>query len=328
MNIGVIGLGIIGSVWARHYADAGKLAGAWNRTPKPDFPQWRNSPEEVAAAADVIQIVVADPPAVRGVLKRIAKKLGAGKIVVQSSTIDPASSEEFARIVTGRGARYLEAPFTGSKPAAEQKQNVFYLGGDRALIAEVEPFLALLSSDRFVIGTNVQAATVKLAMNLNLAAHMQGLAESLTLARRAGIADDTFFDVLRKNIGFSGVAKLKEPKLRERDFSPQFSVKHLHKDLRLASQTAGRGDLPLLETVRKELKAAEQRGLAEQDFSALVLMLQNPDLPTQSPEAGGDGAAAATPEPPPAGATREQGGTGATPAAGSGAPGGFTPTPA
>ena len=70
-TIGVIGLGIIGGVWTRHYAAAGVLAGCWNRTPKPDAPQWKDTPEAVAAAADMVQIVVADPPAVQDVLARI-----------------------------------------------------------------------------------------------------------------------------------------------------------------------------------------------------------------------------------------------------------------
>ena len=72
-NIGVIGLGIIGAVWARHYAAAGKLAGAWNRTSQPDFPSWKATAAEVARAADVIQIVVADPAAVRAVLSLIVR---------------------------------------------------------------------------------------------------------------------------------------------------------------------------------------------------------------------------------------------------------------
>ena len=122
-TIGVIGLGIIGGAWLKHYAAAGRLAGCWNRTPQPLAPVWKNSPGEVAAAADVIQIVVADPPAVAAILEKILPQLGPGKIVVQSSTIDPASSEKFSAQVTARGAPcYLEAPFTGSKPAAEARQ--------------------------------------------------------------------------------------------------------------------------------------------------------------------------------------------------------------
>src|SRR5262245_25838852 len=120
-TIGVIGLGIIGGVWAKNYDAAGVLAGAWNRTEQLDFPKWKNSARDVVAAADVVQIVVADPPAVQSVIDAILPALGPGKIVVQSSTIDGESSEDFLKQVAARGACYLEAPFTGSKPAAEQK---------------------------------------------------------------------------------------------------------------------------------------------------------------------------------------------------------------
>jgi 3-hydroxyisobutyrate dehydrogenase-like beta-hydroxyacid dehydrogenase len=285
-TIGVIGLGIIGGAWTRNYAADGLLAGCWNRTPQPQMPAWKNSPEEVVAAADVVQIVVADPPAVAGILEKILPRLGPGKIVVQSSTIDPASSEKFSAQVTARGARYLEAPFTGSKPAAENRQTVFFLGGDEGLVAEVEPLLSRISAHRFHIGTGGQAAAIKLALNLNILAQMEGLAEALTIARRAGVGDDMFFRVLEKNVSYSPLMKLKEPKLRAGDFSPQFSVKHMHKDMRLAtamvhsasSGRAGSGQgganrLPLLEALRERLRQVEERGGADEDFSALIKLL-------------------------------------------------------
>jgi 3-hydroxyisobutyrate dehydrogenase-like beta-hydroxyacid dehydrogenase len=273
-SIGILGLGIIGEVWAKNYASAGRLAGTWNRTAKPDAPAWKDSPEAVAEVSDVIQIVVADPPAVQGILTRILPKLGARKVVVQSSTIDPASSAKFEKLVTEAGARYLAAPFTGSKPAAEQRQTVFYLGGDRELIAELEPLLSLISSKRFVIGTNEQACTLKLAMNLNIAAQMQALSEALMSCRWAGISDDVFFDALSHNVSYSGVAKLKEPKLRAGDFSPQFSMKHMHKDMRLMSGVAGCADLPVLDAVREALKTAEARGMGDEDYSAIIKLLE------------------------------------------------------
>jgi 3-hydroxyisobutyrate dehydrogenase-like beta-hydroxyacid dehydrogenase len=272
-TIGILGLGIIGSVWGRHYQAAGVLGGAWNRTPQPDFPEWRSSPLTVAEHCDVLQIVVADPPAVRHLLSQVLPVLGPGKAVVQSSTIDPDSSDEFHRLVTGRGARYLEAPFTGSKPAAEQKQTVYYLGGDKVLIEALEPLLRLVSTARFIIGDHRQAATLKLAMNLNIAAQMEALSEAITLARRAGISDDTFFGALEKNVSYSGLVKLKEPKLRAGDFSPQFSVKHLAKDLRLAASISGADTLPLLQTVRDRLGAAEGAQLGDEDFAAIIKLL-------------------------------------------------------
>ncbi|HTX64238.1 MAG TPA: NAD-binding protein, partial [Opitutaceae bacterium] len=102
---------------------------------------------------------------------------------------------------------------------------------------------------------------------------LEGLCEALTFTRRAGIGDDTFFAALAGNAGYSPFAKLKEPKLRTGDFAPQFSVKHMHKDMRLASATAGAGRLPLLEAVRERLKLAEDRGSADADFSVLIQLL-------------------------------------------------------
>ncbi|MCF7689904.1 MAG: NAD(P)-dependent oxidoreductase [Cephaloticoccus sp.] len=272
-KIGVIGLGIIGRIWAGHYQSAGVLVGTWNRTAKPDAPLGLASPEAVATAADVVQIVVADPPAVEAILTRILPTLGPGKIVVQSSTIDPASSSKFRDLVSATGARYLEAPFTGSKPAAEAQQTVYYLGGDSALIQELEPLFNIVSSSRFHIGDNVQACTLKLAMNLNISAHMQALCEALTMVRRAGVTDEVFFNALGKNASSSGVTKLKEPKLRAGDYSPQFSVKHMLKDMRLASRINGCEDFPVLDVVRDRLAQADRAGYADEDFAALMKLL-------------------------------------------------------
>ena len=148
-SIGVLGLGIIGEIWANRYQVAGRLAGAWNRKPKPHCPQWKHSALEVAAAADVTHIVVADPPAVAGLLDAILPALGKGKAVVQSSTIDPASATAFAARVRATGAAYVESPFTGSKPAAEAGAVVFFMGGDLAALDAVEPLLAHVSETRF-----------------------------------------------------------------------------------------------------------------------------------------------------------------------------------
>ena len=273
-TIGVLGLGIIGGVWARHYHAAGVLAGAWNRTALPDFPKWTATPLAVAQASDIVQIVVADPPAVRTLLAQILPALGPGKVVVQSSTIDPKSSDEFYTAVTATGARYLEAPFTGSKPAAEQKQVVYYVGGDAATVADMDGMLGLVSLVRLHIGDHRQATVLKLAMNLNIAAQMEALSEAITLARRAGISDDVFFGALARNASQSGLTKLKEPKLRAGDFSPQFSVKHMLKDMRLASGIDGTAGFPVLDAMRERLAAADAAGLADQDFSVLVKLLE------------------------------------------------------
>lgn len=273
-SIGVLGLGIIGAIWARHYHEAGVLAGAWNRTPKPVCPKSMESAFDVARASDAIQIVVADPQAVSDVIDAILPALDGSKTVIQSSTIDPESSEAFRSQVVAAGARYIEAPFTGSRPAAEEKQTVFYLGAAGPLCDAVERLLACVSSHRLRIGNHRQACALKLAMNLNIAAQMQALVEARAICMRSGINDDVFFDALSRNVSYSGLTRLKEPVLRTNDFSPMFSVKHMHKDMRLASGMAEGADCAVLKTITERLAATETAGYADEDFAALAKLLR------------------------------------------------------
>ena len=269
VETGVLGLGIIGSIWARHLQADGCLRGAWNRTPQPSFPAWRATPAAVADAAEALLVVVADPPAVESVLRALQPQLGPRHLVIQNSTIDPASSRRFAALVHACGAAYVEAPFTGSKPAAENRKTVFYLGGDPQAVARAEPVLAQLSEQRFVIGSGEQAATLKLACNLQIAAQLEALCEALAWARRAGVTDEIFFRALRANAAWSGVSALKEPKLRAGDFTPQFSVKHMLKDMRLAA-AAEATRLPLGTLLAERLRLAAAHGWADEDMAALL----------------------------------------------------------
>jgi 3-hydroxyisobutyrate dehydrogenase-like beta-hydroxyacid dehydrogenase len=132
-----------------------------------------------------------------------------------------------------------------------------------------------LSARRFDIGTVEQAATLKLAMNLQIASIAQALTEALTLARSAGVSDELFFEVMEVNVAKSGVSALKRPKLLEADYSPQFSVKHMAKDLRLALETAADGTAPLTRALAAIYQEGIQRGWGEEDFIGLVRLLQN-----------------------------------------------------
>jgi 3-hydroxyisobutyrate dehydrogenase-like beta-hydroxyacid dehydrogenase len=274
MNISILGLGIIGSAWAKNLIADGHNVRCWNRTPK-DFPNFHASILDAVDQAEVIFIIVADPPAVRSVLDQIAPKLGVGQLVIQSSTISAKWTLQFAEQVRKTGAAFLEAPFTGSKLAAEQRQTVYYLGGEAEIVRLAGPILEPLSSTILHIGPLGSASSLKLAMNLNIAGVAQTLSESLTLCRRAGIADETYFAALARNASHSGVADLKEPKLRKRDFSPQFSLKHMAKDLRLALETAADLSLQLEQTAH--LKGIYDQGIsagwADDDFIGLVRLM-------------------------------------------------------
>lgn len=274
-NVAVLGLGLIGSIWAKHYATDGRLAATWSRSPKPDLPFQIEDIEACAAKSEFIQLCLYDADSVREVLQQLLPHLNARHTVIQSSTIDGESAEEFSRLVQDSGARYIEAPFTGSKPAAEERKTVFFLGGEDKVVEAAESVLKTISTKRFHIGTPKQAASVKLAMNLQISGISQALCESITMTRDAGIHDDIFFDVMKQNVAWSGLSALKEPKLREADFSPQFSIKNMHKDMRLAKKTAG-GKMPLLETIADCLQAAEDAGYGEDDFISLIRSLDKP----------------------------------------------------
>jgi 3-hydroxyisobutyrate dehydrogenase-like beta-hydroxyacid dehydrogenase len=272
MKIAVLGLGIIGSAWAANLIEDGYEVRAWNRTPKP-FPHAVPTAVAAASGSDIVIIVVADPPAVSSILDAIEPVLKAGQTVIQSSTISESWATEFAARVHATGARYIDAPFTGSKPAAEARKTVFYLGGEERDIEAVRPVLERLSQTILHIGPVGKASSLKLAMNVNIAGVALALTESLAIARKAGIKDDIYFQALHVNASRSGVSDLKEPKLKARDYTPQFSVKHMLKDIGLALDTAEDTPLALTKAVEALYLRGAEAGMADEDFISLARLV-------------------------------------------------------
>ena len=125
------------------------------------------------------------------------------------------------------------------------------------------------------IGSIGSASSLKLAMNLNIAGIAQTLCESLTLCRKAGISDDIYFNALSCNASHSGVSDMKESKLRQSEYSPQFSLKHMAKDLRLALETADEFSLSLEQTrhLKNIYDNGVSSGLSDDDFIGLIRLL-------------------------------------------------------
>ncbi len=277
VKVTILGLGIIGEAWAHNLEADGIPLALWNRTAK-NRPHTFADPAAAVRGASHIIIVVSDAEAVRSVVRQIAPALVPGQVVIQSSTLSPAVVREVAQVVEGKGASFLDAPFTGSKPAAEKRETVYYVGGDAATIEAARPVLARLSKAILPIGGIGAATALKLAMNLNIAGVAQTLCESLSLARSAGIADDTYFDALRLNVSNSGVVALKERLIREKDYAPQFSLKHMYKDLRQAKEVADKRYFPLMDRMMEVYEAGTGRGFSEDDFISLIRLLERPDL--------------------------------------------------
>jgi 3-hydroxyisobutyrate dehydrogenase-like beta-hydroxyacid dehydrogenase len=277
MKIAVLGLGIIGSAWAKNLIADGHDVRCWNRTPK-EFPNFTPSIQEAVAGAEAIFILVSDPAAVQSVLEQVLPELRPGQLVIQSSTISAEWTIKFDKMVRDTGALFLEAPFTGGALAAEKRQTVYYLGGDTSVVERATPVLKSIAGAIQHIGPLGTASSLKLAMNLNIAGVAQTLCESLTLCRAAGISDEIYFEALSHNSSRSRTADQKEPKLRQRDYSPQFSVKNMDKDLRLALETADSLSLTLGQTehLKQIYDSGIKAGWKDDDFIGLIRDIEKP----------------------------------------------------
>ncbi len=269
-NVGLIGLGIIGTRVAAGLRAAGFQTYLWNRSAKP-APNFLGSPAEVAQVADIIQIFVADAAALFEVLEMMGDALTPEHVVVCCATVGPEAVIEAARFVQGRGAGFLDAPFTGSKVAAEKRELVYYIGGDDAVFQRAKAVLEATSKAIVRIGEIGHAATVKVVTNMISAVTVQTLAEGLAIVQRAGLNPEVLAAAIRENACRSGVVELKLPKMVAGDFEPHFSLKHMFKDVQLGIQMANSLDLeiPVTTVTAGVMFGAMNRGWGDLDFSAL-----------------------------------------------------------
>ena len=270
-NVGVLGLGIIGSRVAENLRDRGFHVFVWNRNPRP-VPNFVGAPAELAEMCDYIQIFVSDDDALLDVIRQLAPALGPRHIVIAHPTVAPHSMLTAADLVERRGARFVEAPFTGSKMGAEKGELVFYVAGDEVALREARPILEASSKEIIEMGQIGQATVVKLATNIVTGASVQALAEGLALINSAGIPAEKFVAALQNNASSSKTLAMKLPKMIENNFEPHFALKHMLKDMKIASQLGLSHHLELAVTTaaRDRLLEQEQRGYAEEDFSVIA----------------------------------------------------------
>lgn len=270
-NIGVIGLGIIGSRVAAHLREKGFHVFVWNRTLR-RVPNFVGTPAEIAEMCDYVQIFVSDDDALLDVANQLTPALAPRHIVLAHSTVSPHSMRAAAEIVERRGARFIEAPFTGSKMAAEKGALVYYVAGDDAALREARPILEASSKEIMVIGEIGQATAVKIATNMVTAASVQAAVEALALAKTVGLPLEKFVEAMRGNASYSETLAMKLPKMIEANFEPHFSLKHMLKDIQIASRLGLSHYLELAVTgaTRERLLEQMQRGYGDDDYSSLA----------------------------------------------------------
>jgi 3-hydroxyisobutyrate dehydrogenase-like beta-hydroxyacid dehydrogenase len=270
-NVGLIGLGIIGSRVRDVLRKKGFHVFVWNRTPRP-VPNFVGAPAELAEMCDFIQIFVSDDEALLEVAKQLSPGLAARHVVIAHSTVAPHSMVAAAEIIQRRGARFLEAPFTGSKEAAENGQLVYYVGGDEAALGEARPILEASSREIMIIGEVGQATAIKIATNMVTAATVQATAEGLALMQATGLPLEKFVAAMKGNASNSKTLDLKLPKMVAGNFEPHFSVKHMLKDMQIASRLglSQHLELGVTSAARDRLLEQMQRGHGDEDYSAVV----------------------------------------------------------
>ena len=270
-NIGVIGLGIIGRAVAAHLRRKGLPVFVWNRSPRP-VPNFVGSPGELANLCDFIQIFVSDDEALLQTVEQLSADLAPRHMVVAHSTVAPDSMRAAAEIVECRGARFVEASFTGSKLAAEKGELVYYVGGTARALREARPILEASSKEIVEIGAVGQASAIKIATNMITAASVQAAAEALALVQALGVPLEKFVEAMRANASYSTTLAMKLPKMLQRDFEPHFSVKHMLKDMEIANQIALSRylDLGLTAAARDQLVEQMQWGHGDYDYSAVA----------------------------------------------------------
>ena len=284
-NLGFIGLGSMGSRIAKRLLVAGHRVSGYNRTRTKAESliqagmQWKDSPREVAQAADITLSMVRDSAALSSVADGpdgILAGLSAGKIYVDMSTVSPSLTRDLAGRVAAAGAQMLDAPVSGSIPAVEAGTLVIYVGGSEDALEKARPVFEALSQKIIHVGENGQAITTKIAINLNLPTQLISLFEGLLLAERSGVPRATALDSLLNSVAASPAMKYRAPLILNMPEEVWFSAAMMQKDLRLALELGKElgVELRTVELAQEMLSKAVDLGWGDEDFAVLFRVVE------------------------------------------------------
>jgi 3-hydroxyisobutyrate dehydrogenase-like beta-hydroxyacid dehydrogenase len=284
MNLGYIGLGVMGGRMAARLLEKGHRVTGYNRTrSKAEWliergMAWADSPRAVAQASDATFIMVSDSAALEAVTlgaDGVVSGLSSGKLVIDMSTISPDVSRAVAGRVRAAGADMVDAPVSGSPLTLEQGKLSMMVGGDRATFDRVKPILEDIGPKVTHVGPNGLALSMKIAINLSLAVQMLAFSEGVLLAEKSGISRATAVDVMTHSVIASPMIQYRGPFVLERPEDAWFNVRMMQKDLTLALDMGRQLHVPLpTTTVTSDfLMAARDAGLSDEDFAAVFQLL-------------------------------------------------------
>jgi 3-hydroxyisobutyrate dehydrogenase-like beta-hydroxyacid dehydrogenase len=281
MNIGFIGLGIMGSRMAANLQKGGHSLVVHNRTRKKakrllsSGAAWGDSPAELAKQAEVIFTMLAHPDAVEetalgkdGFLSHLPR----GRMWIDCSTVNPSFSRKMAAEAQARGIRFLGAPVTGSKGQAAEAKLVFWAGGEAADLAACRPLLQCMGDRIVYCGGQGMGASLKMVMNQLLGTMMAAFAEGLVLGESLGLSRQVLFEALLNGPAAAPILAVKRERIEKDDYgAADFPLRWLQKDLHLASVSAYEAgvSMPVTNVAKEIYRLAIREGDGDKDFSVI-----------------------------------------------------------
>ena len=286
-KLGFLGLGIMGYPMARHLLKAGHDVALWTHSSakarelaKEGAGTACTTPREVAERSDFVFYCVGNTAMARDITLGADGLLAgarAGSVTADCSTISPEASKEIGAAYAAKGAHFLDAPCTGSRPGAENAALTFMVGGDQAAFESAKPHFEVMGKRLYYCGAAGNGLYAKLTQNLVLANLMQAFAEGMVLATKNGIPAEMMLDILDNSAAKSSMISFKAPYILKRDFAANFSTRWMHKDVGMALESGKAHDLPLPVTAVTEqmLRVAIAKGYGDDDFCSAIRVLED-----------------------------------------------------
>lgn len=288
VDVGFIGLGVMGQPMALNLVRAGTPLTVWNRTKSRCDPLRAagatvvDSRRDVFERANFVLLMLANDAATDAVLERDTAAFGdlvTNHVVVQMGTTSPEYSRHLARDVRAAGGAYVEAPVSGSRVPAETGELVGMLAGDEAAVAAVRPLLAPVCQETFLCGQAPGALLTKLAVNLFLITMVTGLTEAFHFADRHNLDLTLFRAVLDAGPMASAVSRVKIGKLVAEDFTVQAGLADVLMNNRLIADAARRARIasPLLDACHALFAESAALGHGGSDMVAVLRAIEARD---------------------------------------------------
>ncbi len=288
MEIGFIGLGIMGSRMAANLLKNGYPLTVYNRTPEKAEPllakgaAWAENPASLAEGVDILFTILANPEAVREVAlgpSGFLDHLRPGTIWVDSSTVNPSFSKIMTQEAHERRVHFVDAPVAGTKGPAEQAQLIFLAGGDTEDVQACQPFFDAMGKQTVHLGPNGMGTSTKMVVNLLLGEAMLAFSEALVLGQSLGIPLPGLMNLLVGGPVAAPFTAGKRAKIEKGQYDPEFPLKWMRKDLQLVSLSGYEQGvaLPAVNAAKEIFTLAERQGWGELDFSAIYDFLARQD---------------------------------------------------